>query len=106
MYHDHEGQRQIGMLEFDSSLENIRFYALPTAPGSGSHTEATMFTTRGMVYLIKAAYEPPQLSVYMWNNSSMDLIQTIQISHDLSTKIEYAYNSYNNNFMLSIPFIH
>ena len=98
-------ETQIGLLDLDSSLENIRFHALPSSPGSQQST--TLFTSMGIVYLITATYQPSQLVIQTWNNLSMSTIQTINISQELSKSLDRKFEDpYDSNFMLSVPFLH
>ena len=96
-------ETQIGLLDLDSSLENIQFHTLPSTPGYQQST--TLFTSMGIVYLITATYQPSQLAIQTWNNLSMSTIQTINISQELSKSLDRKpEDGYDSNFMLSVPF--
>ena len=108
MYEANGGSTQIGLLDFDADMENIQYHTLPIS--SGHHIATTLFTSMGIVYSITATYEPSQIIIQSWNHSTMNFIQTMEMSADLQSKLQkpsgYIQHFYDSNFMLSVPFTH
>ena len=99
---------QMGFLESDSNLKKIQFHALTSL--SQNPAVATLFSSRNVIYLLTGDYESNQLTVHTWKNSSLKTIQIIENDFAISSRqSNFLYNdvnSFTQNYIISLPFLH
>ena len=99
---------QMGFLEADSNLRKIEFHALQSL--SQNTAVATLFSSRSVLYFMTGDYESNQLTVYAWKNSSLKTIQIIENDFAIiSRQSNFLYNNVNSftqNYVISLPFLH
>ena len=66
-------------------------------------TVGTLFSSRGMVYLMTGIDQSTELKLNIWKNGTMEPIQTMHTGVETSNA---PYSPYDQDFMTSLTFIH
>ena len=88
-----------GILEFDSSMQNVQQYPLENYGGSETIV-STLFSSKNMVFFITGSVDSPQFSVSLWRNSTIENIQMIE-----NPIHGTADDAFEHNYMVSTTFL-
>ena len=102
--------KKIGVLVFDSSMTGIK--SLPITDLDET-VVSSLFSSRSMVYLMTGKRNSSLLSLHLWQNETMIPMQDINIgiAPNTSKIITDTYpptyiDTFEQTFMLSLPFLH